>query len=233
MSSSKKRALDVSVVTDAAAAVDYDGSVAIAQAASDAAAAPEHLLRQQQISLEPVTTVTDRDGKLALEPIDVVPELPNQQQARASERLKAKAAKQQDSEEPRTTTKKKNGGRKLGSNINSSKDEAKEKEREGLGDNGAAAQKEAVQNGTKSIGDLDLRAMAKERDMRSAKAARDLVRATFCRPEHRQIAAGLWLTSIESARSSKPERKTVLLRDIEPLVAVAKMVVSLAVVGAK
>ncbi len=141
-------------------------------------------------------------------------------------------------EEPRTTTtKKKNGGRKISSKDNG---DAKEKGRKGLGDNGAAekaehypaaaaaaGKEETVHNGTtKSIGDLELRAMAKERDMRSAKAARDLVRATFCRPEHRQIAARLWLTSIESARSSKPERKTVLLRDVEPLVSVAKMVVS-------
>ena len=96
MSSSKKRALDVSVVQPVvAAAVDYDGSVAIAQAASDAAVAPEHVL-QQQISLEPVTTVMDHDGKIALEPIDgAVPELPHQQ-VRASQRFKAKATKQQD-----------------------------------------------------------------------------------------------------------------------------------------
>ena len=81
-SSSKKRALDVSVVPTV---VDYDGSVAIAQAASDAAVAQQ----QQPISLEPPTTAMDHDGKLALEPIDV-PELPPHQHQRASQRLKAK-----------------------------------------------------------------------------------------------------------------------------------------------
>ena len=57
----------------------------------------------------------------------------------------------------------------------------------------------------KAVKDKELRAMAKERDMRSAKTARSLLRGTFCKPEHREIALALWLTSIETAKNAKPE----------------------------
>ena len=71
------------------------------------------------------------------------------------------------------------------------------------------------------------------REVRSAKAARALVRGAFPKPEHRQIAIVLWLTGIDSAMSSKPKRKTVLLRDVEPLIAIGKTVLSLAYEAAR
>ena len=78
-----------------------------------------------------------------------------------------------------------------------------------------------------------MRDLAKAREVRSAKTARSLLRGTFPKPEHRQIAIVLWLAGIDSARSSKPSRKTVLLRDVEPLIAIGKTVLSLAYEAAR
>ena len=204
--SSKKRALDLHTPTPTD--VDYDGAAAMAQAEAE---------RFVSLVLKPVMD----DGEVVIQPVAAVaPQLLQEEEEepaplrRASPRLKGKAVAKQQQQQPVQQPK--------------APPKAKEKTKE------TKAQEDAVQKETgKAIKDRELRSLAKVREVRSAKAARALVRGAFPKPEHRQLAIVLWLTGIDSARSSKPSRQTVLLRDVEPLIAIGKTVLSLAYEAAR